>query len=426
VARVIQGREIVAVGMNHHTAPVEVRERLAMDPDMLAKHLAALQRGGLVEESVILSTCNRVEIYALVEDPEPGLALVHYMAGLQGLERDQSWFYRHQGQEAVAHIFRVASSLDSQVVGEPQILGQIKEAYFSAREHRAVGKVLERLMRRAISVGKRVRTVTRIGQESVSVGTAGVSLARQVFGELKGRDALVLGAGEMGNLVARSLLSGGVNELVVVNRTFESAVEMAKDVGGTPVPWDQLSRYLGQVDVAIVSTASQRPILTRAALQPVMRGRRYRPLFLMDLSVPRNIAPDVNELEGAFVFNIDDLTDLARQGLERRRAEAQVAESMVVNEAERTYRVLGRLSAAPAIMSMTQRAESVRQMEMERSRGLMDTLDSEQRDAVEAMTRSMFKRFLHDPILHARQMAESGDGESLHLLSEAFPEASEE
>ncbi|MEE2749873.1 MAG: glutamyl-tRNA reductase [Myxococcota bacterium] len=424
----IRQGEIVAVGLNHHTAPVEFRERLAMDSLQLPVHLSALLDQGLAEESVILSTCNRVEVYALVRDSDPGRGIVSYMAGLQGVndKKSRSHFFCHEGEAAVAHLFRVASSLDSLVLGEPQILGQLKGAYFAAQEAQAVGLVLRRLMRQAISVGKRVRTVTRIGQEPVSVGTAGVALARQVFGNLDGRTALVVGAGEISELVSKALIGAGVEELVVANRTFENAQALAARVGGIAVPYEQLSRYLAQVDVAIASTASQRPILTRKELQPVIRARRYKPLFLLDLSVPRNIAADVNDLEGAFVFNIDDLGEVASRGRQRREAEAVEAENLVVCEAERTYRGLGQLSAAPVISSMTQRAEAVRQMEMDRSRMVLETLDSEQRAAVEAMTRSMFKRFLHDPILHARNLAESGDGQSLDLLGDAFPEAPEE
>ena len=424
----IGDQELVSVGLNHRTAPVSIRELLAVPQQELPRHLDGLRADGSTSESFILSTCNRVEVYAVVPAVDGGSGITRYLAREHGIRHREleRHMYRYKGPEAVGHLFRVASSLDSMVVGEPQILGQVKDAFKAAREHGSLGRLLHPLMRRTLSVAKRVRTHTAIGQGGVSVGTAGVDLARQVFGSLERRRALLLGAGEMGRLVARALLAHGVEELVVANRTYARAVELSRHFGATAVHMDQLDSYLGQVDIAVVSTSSQHHILTRARMAPIMRARRYRPLFLVDLSVPRNVAPDVHEIEGAYVFNVDDLSAVARAGLQKRQREATVAEAIVRQEAERCYESLGARSADPVIATITQRAEAARRAELERSRKLMDSLDEQQRQVVEAMTRSMMKRALHNVVRQARALAASGDEEGLRQLGEAFENESEE
>ena len=417
--------ELACVGLNHRTAPVELRERFAVPSDQLVAHYDELRRAE-VHETVILSTCNRVEFYALV--PSDGQRLVDHLARWRGLRRRQlePHLYTHVGVDAVTHLFRVASSLDSMVLGEPQILGQVKQAFRGAESAQAAGRILHLLMRRALTVAKRVRTETAIGREPVSMGRAGVELARQVFGRLEGRGALMVGAGEMGRLVARSLLDHGVDELVVANRTYVRAVELAQAFGGTAAHLDQLGRYLEQVDIVLTSTGATEHLLTRRELAKVMRARRFRPLFCIDLSVPRNIEPACNDLEGAFVFNVDDLSRVAARGMERRRAEAELAEGIVRSEAERCYRSLGARSADPVIASMTRRAEAARLQELRRSEALLSTLSPEQREVIEAMTRSMFKRFLHHPIQSARTAGSIGDDEALSVLGSAFTGDDEE
>ncbi|MCB9765297.1 MAG: glutamyl-tRNA reductase [Alphaproteobacteria bacterium] len=416
------GQELVTIGLSHRTAPVALREQVAITQERIPEHLEAFRARQLSQESVILSTCNRVEIYALVAAEDQGQGIARYLAQAHGLPARQldAHLYRYAGADAVSHLFRVASSLDSLVVGEPQILGQVKEAFRVAEDHHAVGRYLAPLMRRALSVAKRVRTETRIGQEPVSVGSAGVELARQLFGRLAGRRALLIGAGEMGRAVARSMLGQGVEELVVANRTYERATDLAKEFGGTAVHLDQLERYLGQVDIVVTSTGSQRHLLTRAFMSPIMRARRYRPLFLVDLSVPRNIEPQVHDLEGAYLFNVDDLTEVAQRGLQRRQEEASRAETIVRQEATRCYRSLGARSADPIIAAITRGAEAARRAELERSAPTLDQLTPEQRQVVDAMSRAMFKRFLHNALRQARRLGEQGDDEGLRVLSEAF------
>ena len=422
------GHEVVLVGVNHRTAPVEVRERLAMPAEALQERLAELHALERVSEAVILSTCNRVEVYALAPRGAGTGDIVSWMAGVNGLKvRD---IERHsislQGHSAVAHLFRVACSLDSMVVGEPQILGQLKQAFQAALESHSVGQVLQRLMHGAIRVAKRVRTETRIGREPVSVGRAGTELARQVFGSLDGRTAMLVGAGDVARLVARSMLGHGLEELVVVNRTYSRAAELAAEFDGTAAHLDQLHRYLEKVDVVIASTAARGHLLNHRDMGKVMRSRRYRPLFCIDLSVPRNIDPEVNRLEGCYVFNVDDLTEVARQGLERRREEADAAEAIVVQEAERCYSRLGALRAEPTIATITLKAELARKQELERSAATLAALEPAQREVVDAMTRSMFKRFLHDVLQTTRELAASGDEPGLETLAKAFAPTHEE
>ncbi|MCB9745233.1 MAG: glutamyl-tRNA reductase [Alphaproteobacteria bacterium] len=416
------GSELVTVGLNHRTAPVEVRERLAIPSERVGEHLSALLQDQLSQEGLILSTCNRVEVYGVVEPQDLGVGISRYLARAHGLPPRQlePHLYRYHGTEAVSHLFRVACSLDSLVVGEPQILGQVKDAFRVAAEHRAVGRYLGPLLRRTLSVAKRIRTETRIGQEAVSVGSAGVELARQVFGRLERRRALLLGAGEMGRLVATSMLGHGVEELVVANRTYERAVELSRVFGATAVHLDQVESYLGRVDIVIAATGSQRFLISRESMAPVMRARRYKPLFMVDLSVPRNIDPRVHELEGAYLFNVDDLTEVAQRGLKRRQEEANRAEGIVLQEALRAYKSLGARSADPVIASIVAKAEGARRQELERSAALLGALDPAQREVVDAMTKAMFKRFLHDALLSARRLGAEGDDEGLRILGEAF------
>ena len=418
----IGGRELVSLGLNHRTAPVDVRERVAIAAPEIAQHFSAIREQALSDETVILSTCNRVELYAVVDPQDGGAGLARYLARAHGLPQKvlSGHLYHYVGTDAVSHLFRVASSLDSMVVGEPQILGQVKSAFQLARDHGAIGRVMHPLMRRTLSVAKRVRTETRIGQAAVSVGTSGVDLARQVFGSLDGKRTLLLGAGEMGRLVARALLTHGVQELVVANRTYQRAVDLSLQFGGSAIHLDQVDAYLERVDIAVVSTSTAGHVLTRDRMASVMRARRYKPLFLVDLAVPRNVAPEVHELEGAYVFNIDDLSEVARAGLERRRREASVAEQIVRDEAERCYESLGARSADPVIARITQVAEQARQTELERSALVLAALSQEQREVIEAMTRSMLKRTLHNVIQQARTHAAAGDEEALRTLGDAF------
>ena len=413
--------ELVSVGLNHHTAPVDLRERLSISPERLGEHFTGLRESAGTVESLILSTCNRVEVYALVPSAEKQ-GIGNYLARAHGLRFPalEKHLYTRQGPEAVGHLFRVASSLDSLVLGEPQILGQVKQAFAQANAHGALGRVMQPLLRRTLSVAKRVRSETRIGRDSVSVGSAGVELARSLFGDLSDRRVLLIGAGEMGRLVCQALLSKGVEELLVSTRTYANAVSLAQDFGATAIPIEQLDSYLERVDIAVVSTSARHHLMTRARMLPILKKRRYRPLLLIDLSVPRNVAPDVHELDGAFLYNVDDLSEISREGLEKRQLAAKQAERLVAHEAVRCYRSLGARTADPVIAKLTHAAEEARLTELKRSAALIDQLTPEQQQVIDAMTRAMFKRYLHNAIGRARTLAEVGDTEGLRVLHESF------
>lgn len=413
---------LVAIGISHHTAPVELREKLAMAPERMPEVLAALRSEGIGREGLVLSTCNRVELYAV---PEPSVGpdrLAEWLADRAGtaLRTVDSHLYRYQEQDALRHVFRVVSSLDSMVVGEPQIVGQVRDAYRLAQTHHTVGPVLHQVMDKALQVAKRVRNETDIGREAVSVGRAGVELARQVLGSLDGRAALLIGAGAHGKLVARALLDYGLAELVVANRTFQRAVELANRFGGSAVHMDDLSRYLERVDIVIASTASGQQIISRADVAPATKRRRYRSLVMIDLSVPRNIAVDVNELEGVYRFDIDDLSQIAEAGKEKRQLAAESAERIVMEEVRACWEVLEGELVAQGIKRLTQHGEALRIAELARNESLLAKLDPKDRESIEAMTRALLKKLLHEPLGYVRKSAAEGRGDRVEEIVAAL------
>ena len=411
---------LVAVGISHHTAPLEVRERLAVNAESVPRVLQQFHRDRLVREAVLISTCNRVELYAVSQVDADRLAGSLAESGGLRARLVGPHFYRFSERDALRHLFRVASSLDSLVIGEPQILAQVKEAYRVAAEARTAGPVLHRVMRQALQVGKRVRTETGIAREAVSVGRAGVELARQVLGELKGRSALLVGAGAHGKLVARSLLSFGLSELVVANRTFERAVDLARTFGASAAHLDAIGEYLPRVDVVVTSTGAGRVLISRSDVAGALRKRRYRPLVMIDLSVPRNIASDVNDLDAVYRFDIDDLRQVADRGRELRAEAAVEAERIVSDEVERCWRGLVGAEVNRRIGAVARHAEEVRVAEVARSRAVLDAADPAVREAVEAMSKALIKKLLHRPFTEARRMAESGESLAADHLLEAL------
>lgn len=411
---------LVAVGMSHRTAPVAVRERLALDEEGVRRHLRRLAEEGICDEAMLLSTCNRVELYAVPRAGREDLArYLHAFRGPDGEPVDRH-LYWHQGQDAVRHLFRVAASLDSLVVGEPQILGQVKEAVRVAEVEHTLGRVLTRLAHRGLRVAKRVRTETDIGRYRVGVGNAGVDLASQIFGTLDGRRALLLGTGEMGRQVAQALLSAGLSELVVSNRSHERAVELARAFGGTPIAWDRVAAYLPLVDVVIAATGATRPVISADMVRAAVRERRYRSMFLVDLSVPRNVDPAAARVEEAYLFNIDDLSRIVVQGQEAREHAARDAEALVADEASRFMRTLAEVDLGPRLGALTRKAETLRLEELERSRRLLGELDADQRAALDAMTRALVKKVLHGPLTAIRAAAREGDAARVRTLLEPW------
>jgi glutamyl-tRNA reductase len=394
-------RGIVLVGLNHRTAPVEVRECVAFPDGRLETALRGLVELPAVTEGVILSTCNRVEVVACGSDASAVAAtLPGFLAGAHGLDgrRLAAHLYTHEGRDAVRHLFRVAASLDSMVVGEPQILGQMKEQYAVAAAVGAAGRVLHRCFHKSFSVAKRVRSQTAIAERAVSVGSAAVELACEIFDTLADKAVLLIGAGTMGELTARQLLTQGVGSLMVVNRTFDRAIEVARALGGMAVPLDRLGRSLPLADLVIGAAGGEAFVLGPAAVEDALKERRRRPMFLIDLAVPRSFDPAINQLDGAYLYDVDDLERVIADNRGARASEASKAETIIDAEVDAFWRWLGSLDLVPTIVTLRARADAIRQREVERHLADLGALDPRQREAVERLTRALVNKLLHAPV----------------------------
>jgi glutamyl-tRNA reductase len=405
----------VVTGLNHRTAPVELRERLAFDAASLPSALRDLKRRRGMMEGMILSTCNRVEIAATAEDgADCAATLAEFLRETRHVESFESHLYHLEGREAIRHLFRVAASLDSMVVGEPQILGQLKQAYAAAKAEGTVNGFLDTVVTRAFSVAKRVRSETEIGQSAVSVSYAAVELAREIFGSLAHKKVMLIGAGKMSELAARHLRRVGATEVYVTNRTRQRAEEMAKLFEGTIVGYDVFHRVLPEVDIVIASSGAPHYILRKEDMKRVIEARRNRPMFLIDIAVPRNIEPGVNELDNIFLYDIDDLQSVVRQNVEGRMAQAEQAEEIISEEVERLVTRLQAREVAPTIVSLQEQLEQLRQAEVERVRGKLGALTAQQEEAIEALTRGIVNKIAHGAISELRKNA--GHPHGLHLV----------
>ncbi len=399
-------REILIVGVNHHGAPVEVREQLAVPGERLHEALQELMRVAPIEEGMILSTCNRVEV--VITSVEGDVALDAVISFLSDEERrlphtkltEHLSVYR--GREAVRHLFRVASSLDSMVVGEPQILGQMKDFYARATSAGTVGIVLHRCFHRSFNVAKRIRSETGIASRAVSVSSAAVELATKIFEHLEDKTAMLIGAGTMSELAARHLMAQGARSLIVANRTFDNAVQVAREFRGTPVPFEELDRYLEVSDVVIGSTAADQYILSAARVKQILRQRKYRPMFLIDLSVPRNFDPQINDLDNVYLYDVDDLSAVAEENLEERAREADKAEIIVDLEVDAFSRWLAGLDAVPTIVALRDKFESIRRAEIEKTLSALPDLGEREREAMDALTAAIINKILHSPLTHLK------------------------
>jgi glutamyl-tRNA reductase len=412
---------LLLLGLNHKSAPVAVRERVAFEEPDLPAALARLMPGGPIREALILSTCNRVEI--LTEGaslPE----LKAFLAAERGLASEEidRYTYHYEGTAAVRHLLRVASGLDSMILGEPQILGQVRRAYSAASAAGATGPVLDRLLQHGLAAAKRIRTETGISRHAVSVAFAAVVLARKIFGELEGRSALLLGAGKMTELAARHLRSGGVTRIVVVNRTYDAAVLLAGRLGGEAVHWDDATAQLERVDVVVTGTAAPEPVLRVEHVQKAMRARRNRPLFLIDLAVPRDVEPDVNALDNVYLYDIDDLQGVIDTNLEERKREAAKASALVEREVDLFERWRQSLEVAPTIQALRDSLHELRKAELDRFRRRIGPLAPKQEDAVDALTHAIVQKILHLPIRHLKASAEAGQAAgTASLYRRIFP-----
>jgi glutamyl-tRNA reductase len=389
------------LGVSHRTAPVDLRERLDFSSRDLSAAAAAIAGRPSMSESVVLSTCNRSEIYVASSDPAQAREeLVTFLGDYHHVPTQmfQPHLFALENSAAVAHLFRVAAGLDSLVVGEPQILGQVKDAYQTAAGRRCVGPVLSNVFRWSFAVGKRVRTETALGEGAVSVSFAAVALARKIFGRLQGRRVLVVGAGEISSLTAQHLRSQGVGDIVITSRTHAHAEALATEVGGIAVPWEGMINALGSADIVITATGSQRPIVTRAQLQGVQGLRaRSNPLFIIDVAVPRDVDAAVGEIEQVFLYNIDDLQSIVEENISRRAAEVEHAESIVNEEVTKFMGWQRSRSAVPTVVALRQRFETIRRSELQRLEGKLGGLSPEARARVDEVTRLIVEKLLLEP-----------------------------
>ncbi len=392
---------IVIVGLNHRTAPVEIRERLAFSTEAIGHALRGLLEKESLREGVILSTCNRVEICALARQGFEGTSdAKEFMAAYHGIPLGElnGHLYHYEGDEAVRHMFRVASSLDSMVLGEPQILGQVKDAYGYAAEFRTIGPVLDKFFAKTFSVAKRVRTETRVASSAVSVSYAAVELARKIFGDLSDKTVLLIGAGEMCELAARHLLSAGVKGILVTNRTFERAVKLADEFGGIPIRFEEILVHLKRADIVLSSTGAPHFILRRQDVDEVIRIRKNRPMFFIDMAVPRDIDPDANQIDNVYVYDIDDLNNVIETNLEERQREALKAEEIVAEEVRSFRRWLDAQQVTPTIITLRRKYEEVKNAEVAKAVSALGTDDPKMKKVVESLASSLLNKILHAPI----------------------------
>jgi glutamyl-tRNA reductase len=399
---------IVNIGMNHETAPVELRECLATGPENVAKALSFMRENESIKEGLFLSTCNRVEILFTTETVgKARRAVISLMSELGGMPEDRflSALYTFEGMDAVRHIFNVAASLDSMVVGEPQILGQVKDAYAQATRAKTSGVILNRLMHRAFHVAKRVRTETGISGAAVSISYAAVELAKKIFHKLDGKKIFLIGAGEMAELAARHMIRQGVKSIVVANRTFDRAVQAAKLFHAVPVSFDEIGSQLTEVDIVITSTASRDYVITYDQVKASLRKRRNRALFFIDIAVPRDVQPEINTLNNVYLYDIDDLKGVIDLNMAQRQQEAVRAEGIVLEEVVKFQEWLKTLAVVPTIVSLRDKAESIVQSELKRSTSALGGLTSEQKVVIQTLARSIVEKIINDPILFLKERA---------------------
>ena len=397
---------LMLVGLNHHATPVELREQLAFNDGALDASLPRLVDTQTIREGAILSTCNRVEVVARTPNPDAANEKIRaFLAEEQrvSLLHFEPYLYTHINQEAVSHLFRVASSLDSLVLGEPQILGQVKDAYHTSSALGTLGTVLHRCFHKSFSVAKRVRTETSIAVKAVSISSAAVDLACTIFDRLEDKTAMVIGVGEMGEQAVRHLRGRGIGTILVTNRTFRRAVELARTCNGTVVPFDQLEKHLYLADVVIGSASSPHYLLHAGMVEEALEERKRSPMFLIDLGVPRNFDPRLNKLDNVFVYDIDDLEQVVEDHKGERQVEAVKAEAIVAEEVESFWRWFVNQEMTPTIVALREQAEIIRAREVEKTLAGLADLSPRAKESIEALTRSLTNKLLHPPLAYLKQ-----------------------
>ena len=415
--------ELLVIGLNHNTAPIGIRECLAFPEDKLEEALSGVHALSSVKEDMIVSTCNRVEVYAATRETEKAIHdLKEFLCQYHGisLKEFEKSLYTHVGEEAVRHIFRVASSLDSMVLGEPQILGQIKDAYDLSQQANTSGLILHRLLHRAFHVAKRVRTETKIAISAVSVSSVAVALAEKIFGTLEKKTVLLIGAGEMCELAARHLVAGGVEKMLVTNRTYERAVSLAQEFSGEAIPFEDMPQGLKKADIVMSATNSPQYLIGHDQITKVMKDRRQKPIFFIDIADPRDIEPKVGDVENVYLYNMDDLQKVANENVKDREKEAQKAETLVQDEVVKFVTWYRSLEVTPTIVALRKKFEEIRKKELEKTLSLHPNLSDKEKKSLEALTSAIINKILHMPFTLLKQTNEEAIADlyldALHAL----------
>lgn len=411
---------IIVVGLSHKTATVEIREKVAFSPNQIEKPLGELTRLEGIIEGVIVSTCNRVEIYATTRDIAGGIARIkRFMAEYHHLtfEALEPHLYSYHAEAAIRHVFRVASSLDSMVVGEPQILGQIKTSYGYAAEFKSSGIILNRFLHKAFSVAKRVRTETKIASSAVSVAFAAVELAKKILGDLSDKTVMLIGAGEMCELAAKHFLNSGAKGVMVTNRTFERAERLAEEFGGEAVRFEALFEHLHRADIVLSSTGAPHCIIGPKDAVEVIKRRRFKPIFFIDIAVPRDIDPKVDDVENAYLFTVDHLQEIVQANLAQRSLEAEKAEEIINQEIGQFHKWLSTLEVTPTIVALRNRFDEIRRAELDKTMAGWKDLPPDAEKRLEALTVAMMNKLLHAPTSVLKQ---SGQGGRVDLYVDAL------
>lgn len=418
---------ISLVGLNHRTAAVDTREKFALT-QFCSPETWAVPPDDLIEESLILSTCNRVEVLAVGRDPSSLARILDRWSAARGQKPEDllPYVYQYQGQKAITHLFNVASSLDSLVLGEPQILGQLKQAYRFAVEAHSTGSIINRLLHKAFSVAKRVRTETAVASNAVSISYAAVELAKRIFDDLDKRQAMLIGAGEMAELAAMHLVQAGVKRILVANRTLERGQELAATIGSSmaeAITFDDIFTHLVHSDIVISSTGASTTVIQADDIREVLRKRKHSPMFFIDIAMPRDIAPDVNNLDNVYLYDIDDLKEVVEENLAQRRDEATKASEIVREETEAFKNWVDSLQLQPAIVALVQRAEHMAAQEVQRTLKRLSAqgpVDDSTREALEHMAASLVRKFNHEPLCFLKERDEKHENRATDIIRRVF------
>jgi glutamyl-tRNA reductase len=402
----------VVIGLNHKTADVDLREKLAFNGPRLEDGIRQIRELPEIKETVIISTCNRVEIYLTVKDVGKAFeAIKDFFVRFFEIRRESldNALYLYDDMQAVRHIFRVSSSLDSMVVGEPQILGQLKDAFEFALERKTTGVLLNRLLKKSISVAKRIRTETKIAENAVSISFAAVELAKKIFDDLPEKTFMLLGAGEMAELAAKHMINSGVTNIVIANRTFETGCNLAKEFNGRAIHFEDYLKELVHADILICSTGAQKYVLMKDQMQKVMKERKNRPVFIIDISVPRNIDPEINDMNNVYLYDVDDLRGVVDTNILERQKEAKKAEDIIEEEIETFKKWLSSLDSVPTVIALREKAEAIKKEEMEKLMNRLPEIGEKEKKAIEGLASSIVNKLIHAPTVALKEDSEDKD-----------------